>query len=140
MPWPEDDRIRWIEWRVRELTIQRGQYIDARGKWILEEKGAAGRKFTLGDEVSDYAVWILKIRDGLSWHQIAYRFYPSATEREIEKYELRVRRAYDRVERNHPGSAKYLLPRLHKDTRLLLQAVMLGAIPIYISAEPPTRR
>jgi hypothetical protein len=79
-PWPQEDRIRWIEWRVRERTIQNGKYTDERAKWLLEEKEAGGRKFTLRDEVADYAVWLLHVRDGLSWHQIAYRFFAKATE------------------------------------------------------------
>jgi hypothetical protein len=30
-------------------------------------------------------VWLLEVRDGLSWHQIAYRFFTSANEESIEK-------------------------------------------------------
>jgi len=45
--------------------------------------------------VADYAVLLLKVRDDLGWRQIAYRFFPSATENEIGKYELRVRRMYE---------------------------------------------
>jgi hypothetical protein len=135
-PWSKDDCVRWTEWRVRELTIQNGKYIDDRGKFLLEEKAGGGRKFTLGDAVADFAVWLLKARDGLSWHQIAYRFFPSANEQEIGKYELRVRRAYDRVERNHPGRKEFEPPSLSKSDKILLQAVMLGAIPIAASFEP----
>ncbi len=84
--------------------------------------------------MADYAVWLLKVRDDLSWHQSAYRFFPTATEEDIEKYELRVRRVYDRVERNHPGSKKFKPPRLSERDKLLLQVVMLGVIPVYVSA------
>ncbi len=76
--WPPEDCIRWVEWRIRELTIKSGQYIDERGKWLLEEKAAGGRRLAPGDKVADYAVWLLKVRDKLSWHQIAYRFFPFA--------------------------------------------------------------
>jgi hypothetical protein len=128
--WPKDDKIRWVEWRIRELTIQEGKYVDQRGKWLLEEKAASGRKLALGDKVADYAVWLLKERDGLSWHQIAYRFFPAATEEKIEAFESRVRRAYGRVERNHPGSRQFKPKPLSEEDKLLLQAVTYGAILI----------
>jgi len=131
--WPLDDRIRWVEWRVRELTIKKGQYVDQRGRWLLEEKAAGGRKFVLSDKVADYAVWLLKVRDGLSWHQIAYRFFPGATEGEIEKHESKVRRAFARVEKHHPGSEAYVPQKLSERDEMLLEAVMLGVIPVYIS-------
>jgi hypothetical protein len=136
IPWEREDCIRWVKWRIRELTIENGKYVDERGRWLLEEKAANGRKFTPGDKVADYAVWLLKVRDNLSWHQIAYRFYPSATEQDVEKYELRVRRICDRVQREHPGSKAFKAPRLSRDDRLLLQAVASGVIPVYVSAAP----
>ncbi len=126
-PWGQEDRVRWVEWRVRELTIERGKYVDERGKLLLEEKAARGRKLVWGDAVADYAVWLLKERDGLSWHQIAYRFFPAATEDHIETFESRVRRAYGRVERSHPGSKHYKPAPLSEHDKLLLQAVTLGA-------------
>jgi hypothetical protein len=128
--WPKEDKISWVEWRIRELTIQAGEYVDERGKWLLEKRAAGGQKLEWGDEVADYAVWLLKERDGLSWHQIAYRFFPAATEEEIETFESRVRRAYDRVERNHPGSKQFKPTPLSKEDQLLLQAVRHGAILI----------
>lgn len=134
--WPLDDRIRWVEWRVRELTIKDGHYTNERGRWLLEEKAAGGNRFVLGDEIADYAVWLLKVRDTLSWHQIAYRFFPGATEAEIEKYESKVRRAYTRVEKHHPGSEAYVPEKLSEHDEVLLQAVMLGVIPVYVSNSP----
>jgi hypothetical protein len=128
--WPKEDKIRWIEWRIRELTVQEGKYVDQRGKWLLEEKAAGDRKLALGDKVAEYAVWLLKERDGLSWHQIAHRFFPGATEEEIETFESRVRRVYARVERNHPGSKQFKQRPLSKEDRLLLQVVSHGAILI----------
>jgi hypothetical protein len=132
--WPVEDCVRWVEWRVRELTIESGEYVDERGKWLLEEKAAAGRKLMPGDRVADYAVWLLKVRDGLSWHQIAYRFFPSATEENIEKYESKVRRSYERVEKNHPGSKNFRSPKLSKYDEIVLESIMSGVIPIYVSA------
>jgi hypothetical protein len=134
LAWPKEDRIRWVEWRIRELTIQEGKYKDQRGKWLLEEKGAGGRKLALGDEVADYAVWLLKERDGLSWHQIAYRFFPAATEEDIETFESKVRRVLGRVERNHPGSEGFKPRPLSKEDKLLLQAVCHGVILVPFSA------
>ena len=130
--WPREDRIRYVEWRVRELTITGGRYTDERGRWLLEEKAAGGRKFIWrdGDEVTDYAVWLLKYRDDLSWHQLAYRFFPTATEDHIEGQESKLRRAYNRVER------KFKPARLSKDDTLLLRAVMLGAIPVPVGTAP----
>ena len=125
--WGQEDRIRWVEWRVRELTIEAGEYVDERGRLLLEAKAAGGRRPTLGDKVVDYAVWLLKERDGLSWHQIAYQFFATANEKQIETYESRVRRAYYRVERSHPGSKQFKPTPLSERDKLLLQAVMLGA-------------
>ncbi len=126
--WPKEDKIRWVEFRIRELTVQGGMYVDERGKWLIEERAAGDRKLALGDKVAEYAVWLLKERDGLSWHQIAYRFFPAATEEEIETYESRVRRVYGRVERSHPGSKQFKPAPLSKEEKLLLQAATHGAI------------
>jgi hypothetical protein len=123
-----EDRIRWIEWRIRDLTVEGGRYVDERGKWLLEEKAAGNRKLALGDNVADYAVWLLKERDGLSWHQIAYRFFPSATEEETETFESKVRRSFNRVERNHPGSKHFKPPALTEEGKLVLQAVTHGVM------------
>jgi hypothetical protein len=133
--WPLDDRIRWIEWRVRERTIKNGEYVDERGRWLLDEKEAGGRKLTLNDEVANYAVWLLKVRDNLSWHQLAYRFFPWATEDGIEGYESRLRRAYNRVEQNHPGSKNFKPAPLSEYDKIALEAVLSGIIPIYVSSD-----
>ena len=138
--WSLDDRIRWVEWRIRQLTIRNGQYIDGRAKWLLEERALGGRRLELGDQVADYAVWLLKVRDNLSWHQIAYRCFPGATEKNIEKYESKARRIYDRVERNHPGSKRFEPRPLSKDNEFLLHAMLSGVVPVYISDVPAASR
>jgi hypothetical protein len=137
--WPLDDCIRWVEWRVRELTIRDGNYVDERGRWLLEEKEAGRKRFELEDQVDHYAVWLLKVRDGLSWHQLAYRFFPWATEPGVEGYESRVRRAYNRVEQNHPGSKKFKPAPLTKYSEIVLDAVRSGIIPVYIGPAAPAR-
>jgi hypothetical protein len=128
--WPKEDKLRWVEWRIRELTIEGGEYMDQRGTWLLEENAVGGRILALGDKVAEYAVWLLKERDGLSWHQIAHRFFPAATEEEIETFESRVRRVYNRVERNHPGSKRFNPAPLSKEDKLLPQAALHGMILI----------
>jgi len=133
-PWSKEHRISWVEWRIRELTIRDGKSIDQRSEWLLVERAAGGRKLEPGDKVADYAVWLFWVRDGLSWHQIAYRFFPSATERDIGKYVLRVRRMYNRVERNHPGSATYKPPKHSEQEKLLLEALRAGVVPIFVAA------
>jgi hypothetical protein len=55
---------------------------------------------------------------------------PAATEEKIEALESRVRRAYGRVERNHPGSKQFKPKPLSEEDKLLLQAVTYGAILI----------
>jgi hypothetical protein len=122
-PWMLEDRIRWVGWRIRELTIQDGKYIDQRGKWLLEEKAAGGRRLKPGDAVANYAVWLLKMRDGRSWHQIAYTFFPFATEEHIEGYESKLRRMFARVESNHPGSKKFRPQLLSPQDKLLLRGL-----------------
>jgi hypothetical protein len=59
-----------------------------------------------------------------------YRFFPTATEMDIEKYESKVRRMYNRVAKKLPGSALFKPPRLSKYDRIVLQAVMIGIIPV----------
>jgi hypothetical protein len=120
---------------VRELTIEKGEYVEERGRWLLEEKEAGGRTLTLNDQVADYALWLLKVRDGLSWHQLAYRFFPWAKEQGVEGYESRVRRAYNRVERNHPGSPYYKPPKLSRHDEIVLEAIASGIILVYVSED-----
>jgi hypothetical protein len=134
LDWPKDDKIRWVEWRIRELTIERGSYIDERGKWLLEQKAAGNRMLALGDKVAEYAVWLLKERDGLSWHQIAYRFFAAATEKEIETFESRVRRVHNRIERSHPGSKRFKPKPLSEQDKLVVQVAMHGGIVIRSSS------
>lgn len=124
--WPREDRIRWVEWRVAELTVELGKYTDERGRLLLDRKSPLGHKLPWGDKLADYAVWLFKERDGLSWHRIAYLFFPSATEASIETFESKVRRAYARVERSHPGSKFYKPKPFSKEDMLLLRAAMFG--------------
>ena len=120
---------------AHEETVAEGEYIDERGRWLLEESAARGQQLTPLDVVADYAVWLLKVRDKLSWHQIAYRIFPFATEPHKEGYESRVRRMFNRVEKSHPGSKSFKRTPLSKEDKMTLQAIMLGVVPIYIRTE-----
>ena len=133
--WGLEDRIRWVEWRIRELTISQGKYVDERGRWLLEEKAVGGRKLEPGDQLADYAAWILHARGDLSWHQLAYRFFPFATEEHIEGYKSKVRRMSERVERKHPGSKLFRPSPLSREDKHLLNAVMLGVVPVYLEKD-----
>src|SRR5260370_25686426 len=127
-PWGREDCIRWIEWRTRELTVKDGKYTDERALWLLEKKAADGRHVGFGDALADYAIWLLKVRDGLTRHQIVYQCFPKADERIIETLESRVRRRFMKVERNHPGSAHFVPHRLTKQEKFMLEIAMTGVM------------
>jgi hypothetical protein len=123
-----EDRRRYVEWEVRRLTIKNGEYTDERGKWLLEGKSLKP-EWKEGDELTDFAVWLLKER-GKSWHQIPHYFVfsPPANEENIETYESRARRAYDRVERRHPGSKSFKSVPLTEAAQAVLLGVTLAEI------------
>jgi hypothetical protein len=37
--WPKEDKIRWIEWRIRELTVQEGKVCGPAREVALRGKG-----------------------------------------------------------------------------------------------------
>lgn len=58
VPWPKDDEIRWVEWRIREREgIESGR---RSADW-----GTHGRC-----SLQDYRAWILHKRDGISFQKI----------------------------------------------------------------------
>jgi hypothetical protein len=128
--WSEADRIRWIQYRIWDVAVKNGKYTDDRARWIIEKKAAGGRQVGFGDAVSDYAIWLLKVRDKLSWHQIAYRCFREANEANIETLESRVRRKFNSVERRHPGSASFVPRRLTKKEKLVLEILTSGVMSI----------
>jgi len=80
--WPAEDRIRWVEWAELRLVQK------------LEPPTS------YGFDRRDTAIWLAKERDKLSWPKIARQFYGS----EEQRFILRARRSYARVDRNHPGT------------------------------------
>src|SRR5439155_15248328 len=68
MGWPKEDRIRWVEWRLKErIAKESGRHADR----DLDAEGIPDR-ITL-------EVWLAKERDGLSWQQIAIKYFPQYT-------------------------------------------------------------
>jgi hypothetical protein len=121
--------LSFSEYRIWEISVKNGNYTDERARWIVEKKAAAGRQIGFGDPLADYAIWLLKVRDGLSWHQIAYRCFPKASERIIETLESRLRRRFNKVERNHPGSENFVPRKLTKHEKLILEILTIGVMP-----------
>ena len=65
MGWPKEDRIRWVEWRLKErIAKESGRYAD-------RDLSAEG----VPDRIS-LEVWLAKERDGLSWQQIVIKYFP----------------------------------------------------------------
>ena len=71
--------INWIEARVQRASAG------------VPEEGRPAR--------IDLEIWLAKVRDGLSWPQIALKFFTSKNAASISK----ARRAYERVQRSHPA-------------------------------------
>jgi hypothetical protein len=79
LAWEKQHLINWIETRV------------IRGIGGVPEAGRPER--------IDLEIWLAKVRDGLSWQQIALKFFTSKNSASLSK----ARRAYERVQRSHPG-------------------------------------
>src|SRR2546422_11121861 len=88
MRWPKEDRIRWVEWRLRER--------------IAKESGRSDRDLDaekVPDRIS-LQVWLAKERDGLSWQQIVIKYFPQYAEHEKRLAGMsKARRVYMLVER-----------------------------------------
>src|SRR5713226_1969776 len=95
--WPKEDRIRWVEERLRDRVAQesgRAEYVD-----LPEE--FPGRK--------SLEVWLAKERDGQSWQQIVIKHFPEYVKRKTPSKSAgisRARRAYMLVERALEPSRK----------------------------------
>jgi hypothetical protein len=83
--WPKDDQVRWVEWEIRRITAKTA---------------------TSGLDRIALEIWLSKVRDEFPWHQVALKCYGSKNSASISK----ARRAYNRVQRLHPGVAQK--PRL----------------------------
>ena len=100
-PWPKKDRINWIGHRQAELETEISKCRKEREKKSLEQTR------------EDYNTWMLKERDGQSWSKIAQsRIEQMGIPKQqsygvSEAFKAQARRAWDRVERSHPGSSLY---------------------------------
>lgn len=88
MPWPKEDRIRWVEWRIRER--------------IAKELGRSDRDLDSEGipDKNSLEVWLAKERDGLSWQQIAIKYFPQYGKSQRKSAGVsKARRAHGIVER-----------------------------------------
>jgi hypothetical protein len=79
LAWVKEHLIRWIETRVQRCIAG------------VHEEGRPER--------IDLEIWLAKEKDELSWNQIALTFFTSKNAASLSN----ARRAYDRVNRSHPG-------------------------------------
>lgn len=93
LTWPIEDRIRWVEQRLREWeSVRRGsRSADPQFVGCLPVR-------------KDLEVWLAKERDGLSWQQIAIKYLRQSGMAALSK----TRRAHARVERAIAPSRKEL--------------------------------
>jgi hypothetical protein len=80
MPWPKEDKIRWVEQRILER-----EFIDR--------------------ELEDYTAWLLHVRDEDSFQDVGDLLHSKDLTPEGRK--AKAQRACDRVERRHPGSKSF---------------------------------
>jgi hypothetical protein len=103
VPWPPDDEIRWVQWRVWERES------------IEAHRSPAWRK-SGNCEIVEYRTWLLHKRDGLSFQQIGMQLFgennnsgtdPNEDPNNPDKLKRRAYLAYNRVEREfHRGPLK----------------------------------
>jgi hypothetical protein len=79
LEWGRYHLINWIETRLQRCSA------------VFPEE-ARPKRF-------DSEIWLAKVRDGLSWPQIALKFFTSKNAASISK----ARRGYERVQRSHPA-------------------------------------
>jgi hypothetical protein len=84
VPWPKDDEIRWVEWRIREREgIESGQR--------SPDLGTQGRC-----SLQDYKAWILHVRDEISFQKIGDKLF--SKEADPDNRKMKAYRAYQSVE------------------------------------------
>jgi hypothetical protein len=110
-PWPRKDRINWVELRLAETEIKISQC-----QTRLEEERSEQdekEKERLEQACEDCETWLLKEREGQSWVRIVKKRLEQIGISRDHSYEVNeavksaVRRAHERVEREHPGSGRY---------------------------------
>jgi len=84
VPWPKEDELRWVEWRIREREgIESGR---RSADW-----GTKGQC-----SLQDYKTWILHVRDGISFQRIGDELFPVDPDPDNRK--MKAYRAYKSVE------------------------------------------
>jgi hypothetical protein len=162
--WEREQRIRCAEQRLRELTVRGAgwengkptepQWKGLRGKELLEQSTHQRLEWQDRDEITDLIVFLLKERGpfnnektycvfprfsaALSLGDIAYKF---GLPRD-NKSEMKIRGAYERVDRDIPGSSKTYKPkRLPKaqeeSVRMALASAQCGIRVIVLERPEP---
>jgi hypothetical protein len=84
VPWPKEDEIRWVEWRIREREgIESGRRSP---DWGMQGHCS----------LQDYKVWILHVRDGVSFQKIGDELF--LVDADPENRKMKAYRAYKSVE------------------------------------------
>ena len=93
IPWPKEDEIRWVEWRIREREG-------------IESGGRSADWVTQGQcSMQDYKAWILHVRDGISFRKIGDELF--LRDADPDNRNMKAFRAYGRVESEfHRGNLK----------------------------------
>ncbi len=105
--WSKNDEIRWVEQRLRERVAKEA------GK-IPDDLDAQGVP-----ERTSLELWLAKERDGLSWQQVANKYYPYYRRHAAIKSAgiSKARRAYASVQRALEPSVKESFRR-HMDATI----------------------
>lgn len=98
-PWPRKHRIYWVAERLRETGVDISQYSDDE----TEVQALIANR-------TDFAIWLLHERHGLSFPKIAWELDGRPDKKlwvDEENAKQRAFQAYRRVERDHPGSIRW---------------------------------
>jgi hypothetical protein len=141
-----DQRICCAEQRLRELTVKDAgfdygkptepEWIDQRGRELLERATHQRLEWRDRDEINDLVVFLLKERGhfnsektqsfwprfsaALSWGDIVYKFGLPPD----NKSEMKIRGAYERVDRDIPGGRLYKPKRVSKGQQDVLRTAL----------------
>lgn len=97
--WPQEDRIRWVEWRLQERI--RAENLKQQGQLTDYDPDPEAELDASGvpDRLS-LEIWLAKERDGQSWQQIVIKCFPQyAKGKHIPAGMSKARRMHANVER-----------------------------------------
>src|SRR5690348_444104 len=112
--WRKEDRIRWVEWRLRERTTAEKEKEKDRTELDIDrehELDAAGVPPRLALEI-----WLAKDRDSQSWLQIVIKFLPQYAKAKVAGIS-HARRLHSTVQRALEPQGKKALKN-HLDSRI----------------------